>query len=192
MGNTPWYNAISKEAYYFRKEKKMTELELMRLLKCIEGQSRRDMMPPPPCEPPADCNGDAPPPLMNIHHGKGRILSVLFHHEGMTQKELAEHISVRPQSLSDSLARLEEEGLICRERSEKDKRELLLFLTDRGKTHAEEIRIKRREHAEEFFSVLSDEEKETLGTLLTKLFEANENCCDRQKKINQERQDHLS
>lgn len=171
----------------------MTALELMRLLKCIEGQSRRDMMPPPPCIPPSDCHGEAPPPpMMNIHHGKGRILSVLFHHEGMTQKELAEHISVRPQSLSESLARLEEEGLICRERSEKDKRELLLFLTERGKTHAEEIRIKRNEHAEEFFSVLSDEEKETLGALLTKIFEANDTCCDKQRKINQERQDHLS
>lgn len=168
----------------------MTELELMRLLKCLEGQTRRDQ-PPPPCPPPEGHHKDSPQPphIMNIHHGKGRILSVLFHNEGMTQKELAVHISVRPQSLSDSLASLEEEGLICRERSEKDKREILISLTERGKMHAEEIGRKRREHAEEFFSALSPEEKDTLGVLLSKLFEANENNFSKRNKINQERQD---
>lgn len=172
----------------------MTELDLMRLLKRLEGQSRRDLMPPP-AEHHGDCHGDAPPPpppMMNMHHGKGRIMSVLLRHEGMTQKELAEHLAVRPQSLSDSLARLEEEELICRNRSETDKRELRLYLTDTGKLQAQQIRQRRQEHAEEFFSVLTEDEKETLGALLSKLAKANDDCEEKQKKLHQERQDHRS
>ncbi len=166
----------------------MTELELMRLLKRLEGQSRRDFIPPPPPV------GDAPPPppMMNMHHGRGRLMSVLLRREGITQKELSEHLGVRPQSLSDTLLRLEEEGLICRERSETDKRELKLFLTDEGKSHAEEIRKKRTERAEKFFSVLSAEEKETLGVLLSKLADANEETNENQKKTHHERQDLTS
>lgn len=168
----------------------------MKLLKRLECQSRRDMMPPPGEHPHPHPEHDAPPPppppMMNMHHGKGRILSVLLRREGITQKELSEHLAIRPQSLSDSLARLEEEGLICRERSETDKRELRLYLTETGKSHAEEIRRKRAEHAEEFFSVLTKEEIKTLGTLLQKLADANDTPDDHQRKIHHERQDQKS
>ena len=172
----------------------MTELDLMKLLKRLEGQSRRDLMPPPGEHPHCHGSGDVPPPppMMNMHHGKGRILSVLLRHEGITQKELSEHLAIRPQSLSDSLARLEEEELICRERSETDKRELRLYLTETGKSHAEEIRRRRTERAEAFFSVLTDEEKDTLGALLEKLAKANEEPDESQRKIHHERQDPRS
>ncbi len=172
----------------------MTELDLMRLLKRLEGQSRRDIMPPPgESPPPHGADAPPPPPLpMSMHHGKGRILSVLARREGLTQKELSEHLCVRPQSLSDPLSHLDEEGLIYRERSEADKRELRLFLTATGKRRADDIRKKRTERAEAFFSPLTDEEKETLGALLSKLAEANEKCCGDTKKSHQERQDDKS
>ncbi len=169
----------------------MTELDLMRLLKRLEGQSRRDFMPP---IPPPPMNGDAvpPSPMINMHHGKGRILSVLSRREGITQKELSEHLDIRPQSLSDSLARLEEEGLIYRERSETDKRELRLHLTDEGRSHAEEIRKRRTERAEKFFAALTEDEKKTLGILLSKLADANEEKEYDPKKLHHERQDTAS
>ncbi len=170
----------------------MTELDLMKLLKRLEGQSRRDLMPPPGEHHHGHDGAPPPPPMMNMHHGKGRILSVLLRHEGITQKELSEHLAIRPQSLSDSLVRLEEECLIFRERSETDKRELRLYLTETGKCHAEEIRRKRTERAEAFFSVLTRDEKETLGALLEKLAKANDDHCEDQNKLHHERQDQQS
>ncbi len=151
----------------------MTGFDLMKLLHRLEAQSRRDFMPQHSQEhhhPPHD----APPPF-NVHHGKGRIISVLFRHAGISQKELAERLAIRPQSLSDAISKLETDGLIYRERSEEDKRELLLYLTDSGKQRAEEVHQRRTMRAEEFFSPLTNEEKETLGTLLQKLCDADEN-----------------
>lgn len=167
----------------------MTELDLMKLLKRLEAQSRREFIPPPggeePNIPPRDAPppcvkgpnpppGDVPPPPMPMHHGRGRIISVLFHHSGITQKELSERLAIRPQSLSDALSKLEADGVIFRERSETDKRELRLYLTDSGKELADNIYRKRQERAADFFSSLTEDEKETLGALLEKLCLANE------------------
>ena len=156
----------------------MTELDLMKLLKRLEAQSRRDFLPPTGDMPHHHDKGQGPPPNdsppIPMHHGRGRIISVLFHHMGITQKELSERLAIRPQSLSDALSKLEADGIIYRERSETDKRELRLYLTESGKEAAENIYRKREERAKDFFSVLSDEEKETFGELLSKLCAANE------------------
>ena len=50
--------------------------------------------------------------------GHGRILRELDHHDGMTQKALAEHMRIRPQSLTDALMRIEKLG-IHREEAER-------------------------------------------------------------------------
>lgn len=154
----------------------MTGFDLMKLLHRLEAQSRRDFMPPhgpghhhPPHDVPPT------PQPFNVHHGKGRIISVLFRHAGISQKELSERLAIRPQSLSDALSKLEADGLLYRERSTEDKRELLLYLTDSGKKRAEEVHQRRIMRAEEFFSPLTDEEKETLGMLLQKLCDADDN-----------------
>lgn len=165
----------------------MTGFDLMKLLHRLEAQSRRDFMPPhsgphhpphddphhPPCGAPHDPPHDAPPPPpFNVHHGKGRIVSVLHRHAGITQKELSEKLAIRPQSLSDALSKLEADGIIYRERSEEDKRELRLYLTESGKKTAEEVHSRRIARAEEFFSPLTAEEKDVLGSILQKL------CCE--------------
>lgn len=111
------------------------------------------------------------------HHGRGRIIALLSECgcSGHTQKELAELLGVRPQSLSEALMRLEEDGLVRRERNKEDKRELRIFLTEAGKKLSFEINRGREKRAAEFFSPLTDEEKETLGILLKKLADAHTN-----------------
>lgn len=125
--------------------------------------------PQPPFPPPFIPFGGMP------HHGRGRIIALLSEREcsGHTQKELAELLGVRPQSLSEALMRLEEDGLVRRERNEEDKREQRIFLTEAGKKLSCEINRGREKRAAEFFAPLTKEEKETLGILLKKLADAH-------------------
>ena len=53
--------------------------------------------------------------MRRLHDGKSsqsRILIVLREHEGMTQKELTDHLHVQPGSASEILSKMEQSGLI--------------------------------------------------------------------------------
>ena len=99
----------------------------------------------------------------------GLILHILSEEDGITQKVLAQKMHIRPQSLTGVLEKLEDKGLIRRQRSETDKREQNVFITDEGKKLSADLTAKRDRITEELFSILSDEEKAELYRLLTKV-----------------------
>ena len=110
------------------------------------------------------------------HHHKGsgkfgqaRILALLQVQDGMSQKDLAFLLGIRPQSLTIALEKLESEGFIERRQDEDDKRTRRVFITEAGKAKASEAAEERAARAEEVFAVLSDEEKDQLGDILSKL-----------------------
>lgn len=109
------------------------------------------------------------------NRGHGRILHEITEHDGITQKELAERMNIRPQSLTDALLRLENEGFITRMRSEKDRREQVVSITESGREHSEMIHKISAEVTHRLFSCFTDEEKETLASLLTKIASDSEN-----------------
>lgn len=102
------------------------------------------------------------------HHGKhrgfGYVLDLLSETNGISQQQIADALGIRPQSVSEAITVLEERGFIRKETSEKDKRVTLIYITEAGQAHASELAQERKAHAERFFSVLSDEEKDTLLT----------------------------
>ncbi|MCD7783281.1 MAG: MarR family transcriptional regulator [Firmicutes bacterium] len=174
----------------------MQNSDLMRLLRRVEIQSRRESFREPPDDAGISPAGappmDAPPPGMPpeglpprgrdnrpFRIGRGQIITMLSKRDGVTQKELSEMMCIRPQSLSEALTKLEDEGMIRRERSETDKREVNVFITDAGRACCEDIHRRHEAHAAEFFSALTEEEKQTLGELLTKLVESHDGCSDR-------------
>ena len=99
----------------------------------------------------------------------GLILHLLTEEDGITQKALAQRLHVRPQSLTGTLEKLEESGLISRRRSETDKREQLVFITDSGREFDAVMTEERDKTTEELFSILTPDEKEQLYGLLTKV-----------------------
>ena len=113
-------------------------------------------------------NGDKP-------RGYGKILATLSREDGITQHELAHRLSIRPQSLTAALLRLEEGGYITRLRSPQDKREQIVLITPSGLTHSESIQGCRRRTAEEMFGCLSAEERGQLCALLTRVTGSAEN-----------------
>ena len=60
-------------------------------------------------------------------------------------------------------------GLVRREVDPRNRRAILLHLTDRGTAVRDDLREARRRAAEDLFSPLSAQDRETLGELLTLL-----------------------
>lgn len=100
-----------------------------------------------------------------------RILLTIGRSGEIVQKQLSMLFSVSPQSMSESLAKLENDGYITRSKNQKDKRETIVSLTPAGKVHSGELAKKMRSQAHRFLEPLSPEEKQTLFLLLKKLTE---------------------
>ena len=150
---------------------KTIDVEIVRMLGRLNALSKRGPVPPPPPSP----DGSTPPPPSESPprgQGRGRMLGLLLDHGEMSQSQLASHLGIRPQSLSEMLAKAEADGLIERRQSEEDKRQTIVFLTDTGRSRVETFRETHRKHAAEFLQPLDDNEKQTLADLLRKLIDA--------------------
>ena len=92
-----------------------------------------------------------------------RILMILQENGGtMGQKALQELLHVQPGSISEVLSKMEEKQLIERSKDEDDRRASLISLKNKDF---------RAENESSFFSVLSEEEKENLKTILKKILD---------------------
>ena len=98
-----------------------------------------------------------------------RILMLLRETAGMTQKEVTSRLGGQPRSASEVLNKLEQADLISRTSSEADHRTTDICLTPAGEQLAQEAAGKRRERHEQMFSVLSEQEKNTLIELLERI-----------------------
>jgi DNA-binding MarR family transcriptional regulator len=83
--------------------------------------------------------------------------------------ELADRLGIVPRSLTTVIDALEEAGLVRREIDPRNRRAILLSLTDRGAAVREELREARRRAAEDLFAPLSAQDRESLAGLLTLL-----------------------
>lgn len=128
----------------------------------------KDGMTPPSHIHPGEMPSQPPP----HEHGKGRMMRLLADEGEMIQSQLAARLEIRPQSLSELLAKAENDGLVTRRQSEEDKRQTIVSLTDVGRERVTEFRSAHKKHAEEFLSPLSEEEKETLSAILSKMIES--------------------
>ncbi|MCI5650391.1 MAG: MarR family winged helix-turn-helix transcriptional regulator [Fusicatenibacter sp.] len=90
---------------------------------------------------------------------------------GMPQQELMERLGIRAGSLSEIIGKMEENGLVCRARSEEDRRKICISLTEKGCCALEKANqaIKKQEMV--LFLSLSLEEQETMCHLLEKLLD---------------------
>lgn len=60
------------------------------------------------------------------------VLVVLWETDGLSQKELSERVTVETATLSRTVDRMERDGLVKRVRSESDRRQVHVFLSEHG------------------------------------------------------------
>lgn len=96
---------------------------------------------------------------------QGMVLQML--REGpLTQKQIQEQLGTQPGSVSELISKLEKKNLLQRQRSETDRRTVLLTLTERG---ADMARRHTGYPASGLYTALTEAEQETLIRLLNKL-----------------------
>lgn len=98
------------------------------------------------------------------------LLRLLANGGTMTQKDLQSgEVPISSAALSETLSKLEASGLVKRERSEKDRRQINVSLTESGREEAKRWVKRKTAFEREAFSVLSDQEKKVLLALLTRV-----------------------
>lgn len=115
---------------------------------------------------------DASHTMRSLYEGKGsqkRVLMVLLETGTITQRELTQRLGIQPGSASEVIAKLEHAGLVKRITSREDRRTADISLTDEGLRQAESALERRQQRHKEMFSVLTQEEKEQLFSLLEKV-----------------------
>ena len=93
------------------------------------------------------------------------VLRILAQEGEMDQRVLRSELHIQPGSLSELLGKLEQKGLIARERNDDDRRRVTVRLTDAGQTALSP----GAEAADDPFAALTAQEQTTLRTLLEKL-----------------------
>ncbi|MEW2163773.1 MarR family winged helix-turn-helix transcriptional regulator [Streptomyces sp. NPDC007084] len=76
---------------------------------------------------------------MKLHPGQELLLMQLFDRDGQTQSELLEAVGLDHSTVSKSLRRMQEAGLLTREPAEHDRRVMVVHLTDKGRALEEPI-----------------------------------------------------
>lgn len=101
--------------------------------------------------------------------GARLVLSFLAVNDGVSQKELVEFSHLKAPTVSVILQKMEDEGIAERRRSENDKREMRVYITERGREVDMTGIAKIKETDSLALSGLSEEECRTLMVLLSRM-----------------------
>ena len=70
---------------------------------------------------------------VGIYPGQLPVLGMVARFDGLSQKEIAEKLNIKPPTVNVSVQRLEKAGFVYRRPDEKDQRVTRIFLTEKGK-----------------------------------------------------------
>lgn len=98
-----------------------------------------------------------------------QIMRELTFHNGCSQKELVGSTHLKAPTVSVTLKRMEDEGLVRREEDENDMRTVHVYLTEAGIRHTTAVRRKLGEVDDEMMKGFSEEEQTQLLSLLIRM-----------------------
>lgn len=107
-----------------------------------------------------------------VRPGQNKVLKILDKHDSMLQQELLKELGIRASSLTELLKKLEADGFITRERSNRGGREIMVSITEKGRVSALERKLASKERDESLFGCLTSDERAQLETILDKLLTA--------------------
>jgi len=108
---------------------------------------------------------------IGMHRAQAALLCRLYVNDGMTQSELADQLSVQGATITNILQRMEEAGLVRRQRDDDDNRLVRVYLTETG-------RQKERAITEQFlnlegavFEGINERDRELMRRLLQQMLQ---------------------
>jgi len=104
-----------------------------------------------------------------VHPGQVPLLLTVNSESGLSQKELANKLFVSAPTITVSMKRLENSGLIEKRPDEKDARIMRVYITQKGIETAQELRRITERLEEEMFDGFTTEEKIIFRRLLLQI-----------------------
>ena len=103
--------------------------------------------------------------------GSGQIMFLmqLYKKDGISQEELSENLNIDKGTTCRAIKKLEEEEFLIRVKDENDKRAYKLYLTEKSKAMKDNIKSLLDEWEKHISKELSNEEVETLFSILKKI-----------------------
>ena len=100
---------------------------------------------------------------------QGRILYVLWQDDGIPISELSRQTGLATTTLTSMLDRMETAGLIYRDRGDKDRRKIRIFLTEKAKGLEEDYNAVSEEMSSIYYKGFSDQEIEQMESYLERV-----------------------
>lgn len=100
---------------------------------------------------------------------QGRILFVLWQKDGVPMSELSRQTGLATTSLTSMVDRMEESGLVRRERTATDRRKVLIYLTDEARGLERDYNEVSDEMNAIFYEGFSEAEAEQLDAYLNRV-----------------------
>ncbi len=107
--------------------------------------------------------------LMRLREDAGELHAMP--HGPARVTELAQFLHLTPAAITQIVTELEARGLVARERSEKDRRAVVVHVTPEGVRVIQGLRDRRRAVAEQMLGAISPEDREELARILRRIAE---------------------
>lgn len=105
----------------------------------------------------------------NVTRVSWAVLSAIKHHDQTTPAALSSFLGIDRAAITRHLDRIEERGLIIRDRSSSDRRSVNIKLTSEGERLVPELAAKSRAANEKFAVSLTQSETDTLLALIRRM-----------------------
>jgi MarR family transcriptional regulator, organic hydroperoxide resistance regulator len=109
---------------------------------------------------------------LGLSAGQELLLMLLWEKEPRTQAELTREMAIEPPTTSKMISRMATAGLIVRNRSESDRRTVLVSLTEAGRALEGPVNVAWRTLEQDTVEGLTPAEQDTLLVLLGRVLES--------------------
>ena len=109
---------------------------------------------------------------LGLSAGQELLLMLLWEKEPRTQAELTREMAIEPPTTSKMISRMATAGLIVRNQSESDRRNVLVTLTEAGRALEGPVNAAWRTLEEDTVGALTPAEQDTLLDLLGRVLES--------------------
>lgn len=112
---------------------------------------------------------------LGLSSGQPKVLDALLENEGSDQKTLAKLCEIEQATLGNIIMRMEENGLVERRQKAGNRRSFYIYLTEHGKTVAEQMKVIFDEEDTNALQLLSKDEQQLAEELLDKIWQGINN-----------------
>jgi DNA-binding MarR family transcriptional regulator len=106
---------------------------------------------------------------IGLHRAQATLLCQLFAEDGLTQSEIAEQLAVQGATVTNTLQRMEEAGLVARHRDPDDNRLVRVYLTEVGRRLERDIHAQFTKVEDAIFAGLSATDRSALRWMLQRM-----------------------